>query len=298
MTVGFRAGDVGSARRRRNYHLRFNVPYAGHVETKVLTFLYRTREYDGWFPTREIARQLRDSYQDVYGALERLFKRRFVLKEKGDRQSLWRLDRGRISLIEEDLADHGLEEAIVARDERKKNEAERTLRRCELHISGAKGLEAAEEVLSEIDDLGDVKMVVQTYRWSHDGPFGKQDYEPIIYFYERNEDLPKHAISFSHYGHVYHKNLIPWEDEDYSPRFPNSFHTPVLKAERTEIRNGILSHGAYAAARMGLIRKQLDAAPDSSKRTKGLPPSSIEISDKVRQVVSNGMECWDEFERQ
>lgn len=284
-------------RGRQNYRLRFNVPYAGHVETAVLTFLYYTQDYDQSFPTKEIARQVRDHYQDVYGALERLHERRFVLKEKLYRQSIWSLDRRRISLIEDELADHGVEEAIVARDQRKRIEAERTLNRCKPYISSAKGLETAEEMLTALHVVGDVKMVVQTHKWSHDGPFEKQDYEPIIYFYEEDENLPKHAISFSHYGYVYHRNLIPWEDEDYSPRFPNSFHTPVLKAERTEIRNGILSRGAYAAAKMGLIRKQLDVAPDSSKRRNGLPPSSIEISGKVRQVIEKGMECWDEFER-
>ena len=166
------------------------------------------------------------------------------------------------------------------------------------YISHAQGVEKAEEVRNYAvpDNAGNVRVRIKTYKWSHDGPFPKDDYEPIVYFYKGGENRPKHAISFSHYGYVYHKNLKSWNTHDYSARFPNEFHTPVLKAEKIKIKNGSLSKGAYACAVASLLlRPQSKAEP--SNAVKGLPPNSIEISHEVNNIIDNREVYLDELER-
>lgn len=165
-------------------------------------------------------------------------------------------------------------------------------------VSKAKGVEKAEDVRTyEVsDEEGYVRIRVRTYKWSHDGPFSKDDYEPIIYFYEKGENKPKYAIAFSHYGYVYYKNIKSWNSNDYSARFPNEFHTPIQKAEKIKIEDGTLSKGAYACAKAALhLGKQESAEP--ANETKGLPPKTAEISKEVNKVVKNWEMYRDEFER-
>jgi len=108
---------------------------------------------------------------------------------------------------------------------------------------------------------------------------------------------PAHAISFSHYGYVYHKNLRPWNGEDYSPRFPNEFHTPVLLSEKVKINDGSLSKGAYACAKAALyLRDQENVEPSNANVKRGLPPSSTKISNEVDKILKNWEAYWDEFE--
>lgn len=290
-------------RPQRSYRIRFNFPYAGKVETKVLTFLYLQRNSSRPFYVREIARAIHDSHQDTYGALYRLYRRRYVIEFKEGRHSLWFLNIDAVRLVEEELAYLGVREAIEEMERREQAlERERRLREVqeyESYISGAKGLEPAGQVLRKVYRNGqrNIRIVVRTYRWSNDGPFDKEDYEPIIYFYENNKGRPKHAITFSHYGCVYHKNLLPWDGEDYSPRFPNSFHTPLLKAEKVDIKDGVLSWGAYAATRVTSLREQTSVEPVPSDCETGLPPDSVEISDSVKQVIGNREGYLDELKR-
>jgi hypothetical protein len=144
-------------------------------------------------------------------------------------------------------------------------------------VSKAVGIEKAEEeMIYVINDDENRRGVVKTYKWSHDGPFDKFDYEPVIYFYEKNVSRPSHAISFSHYGYVYHKNLISWNRNDFSPRFPNEFHTPVLKAEKIKIIDGVLSRGAYACAVASLYTRHQKVVETSNVKN-GIPPDSVRI---------------------
>jgi len=179
-----------------------------------------------------------------------------------------------------------------------KNLRQVTIRRTVSLISRAQGIEKAEEVRErEIND-SHVRIKVRTYKWSHDGPFPKEDYEPVIYFYNKLENKPKHAISFSHYGYAYHKNIRPWNGDEYSPRFPNEFHTPILLAEKVEIKDGSLSKGAYACAKAALyLREQKIIEPTMANVKKGLPPSSAEVAREVNKISQNLEEYWDELER-
>jgi len=166
------------------------------------------------------------------------------------------------------------------------------------YISGARGIEKAEEVRTfpVSDEEGNICAVVKTYKWSHDGPFQKEDYEPVIYFYEKGEQKPKHAIAFSHYGHVYYKNLKSWNSHDYSPRFPNQFHTPILNADKVEIKNGLLSKGAYACAKAALYMAEQRKVEPTKKMIRP-PPKSAEISQEVNKIVKNPEVYRDEIER-
>jgi len=164
-------------------------------------------------------------------------------------------------------------------------------------ISKAVGVEKAEEEFRHIviDDENYVRVEVRTYKWSHDGPWDKVDYEPVFWFYEKGSNRPSHAISFSHYGHVYHVNLRSWNRNDFSARFPNEFHTPVLRADRIEIVNGALSRGAYAYAVASLHARQQRPA-ETSQVQDGLPPNSVEISKEVRNILDNWEGYWNELQ--
>lgn len=166
----------------------------------------------------------------------------------------------------------------------------------EFCVNRARGVEPADMVKTRdvTDDNGKLRLRVKTYVWPHDGPFNKMDYEPVMYFYNTEEDNPANAIAFSHYGLVYYKGLQPWDDSDYSPRFPNTFHTPVLKAQKIEIKDGILSRGALAAAQLGLLRNQVDVESHTIHEG-GLPPQKAEIYPKVRDIVDNWEGYWFEF---
>ena len=164
-------------------------------------------------------------------------------------------------------------------------------------ISKAVGVERAEEELIRkvTDDENHVRVVVKTYKWSHDGSWIKDDYEPVIWFYERGSKRPSHAISFSHYGKVLHRHLESWNANDFSPRFPNEFHTPILKAREVRIVDGALSRGAYAYAKASLYTRKQESA-ESSKIREGLPPASAEISKEVKGVVNDWRKYWDELQ--
>jgi len=114
------------------------------------------------------------------------------------------------------------------------------------------------------------------------------DYEPVAYFYNSG-GRPTDAIAFSHYGTVLYRGLQPWDDSDYSPRFPNMFHTPVLRSREIEVKDGILSRGALAAAHLGLVLEQKPAEPPSAPK-KGLPPKEAEIYPSVLGIVEKGSE--------
>ena len=168
------------------------------------------------------------------------------------------------------------------------------------YTSLAQGIEPPQRVLRKIykDNDGDIIMIIKTYKWSHDGPFQREDNEPIVYLYEKGNNIPKHAISFSHYGYVYHRNLKPWNHDDFSPKFPNSFHTPILRAEEVEIDDGILSKSAYAAARATYaLRKQTLIEPPYKEIRDGLPPNSARIYRSVCSIISNWRRYWNELER-
>jgi hypothetical protein len=90
--------------------------------------------------------------------------------------------------------------------------------------------------------------------------------------------------------------LKSWNTHDYSARFPNEFHTPVLKAEKIKIKNGALSKGAYACAVASFfLRSQSKAEP--SNTVKGMPPNSIKITHEVKKIAKSPEVYWDELER-
>lgn len=158
----------------------------------------------------------------------------------------------------------------------------------------AQGVEDAEEVFKGIFANG--RIIVRTYFWSHDGFLPKKDYEPIIYFFENSKNKPKHAITFSHYGKVYHKGLKSWNQGDYSPRFPNEFHTPVLLSDEVEIKNGHLSKGAYACAKASLFLRNQKYIENNSKIKSGLSPPFIKVTKEVKKILTNWRRCWYELE--
>ena len=164
-------------------------------------------------------------------------------------------------------------------------------------ISKAVGVEKAEEELihNVTDDENYVRVVVKTYKWSHDGPWNKDDYEPVIWLYDKGSNKPSHAVSFAHYGQVFHQHLESWNRNDFSPRFPNEFHTPVLKAKEVRIVDGALSRGAYAYAKASLYTRQQEPV-ESSEVREGLPPASAEISKEVKGMIKNWRKYWDELQ--
>jgi hypothetical protein len=183
------------------------------------------------------------------------------------------------------------------KEKSKVSQREYTKNDWEKGISKAVGIEKAEEeMIYVINDDENCRVVVKTYKWSHDGPFDKVDYEPVIYFYEKNVSRPSHAISFSHYGYVYHKNLISWNRNDFSPRFPNEFHTPVLKAEKIKINDGVLSRGAYAYAVASLYTRHQKAVETSNVKN-GIPPDSVRISKEVKKIIDNREEYWNVLQK-
>ena len=79
--------------RERN---RFNIPYAGSVEVKVIELLLINR---GEYTTKSIAYHVCQAHESTWGALQALHERGFVKKGYCGRECIWQLDPERIPEI-------------------------------------------------------------------------------------------------------------------------------------------------------------------------------------------------------
>lgn len=84
--------------------MRISVPYAGKVEKRVLRFLYYNRSM---YSTKAIARALHDKREHVYSALQRLYRRGYVIKRirrrYRRRYCIWGLNTRKLPLIRKAL---------------------------------------------------------------------------------------------------------------------------------------------------------------------------------------------------
>lgn len=154
------------------------------------------------------------------------------------------------------------------------------------HIDKAKSVDNAKSLRYEtvVDKDGDVRVRIRTYVWDHDGPKVMMDYETIFYFYEKNSDTPLYAITFSHYGLVYHYNLKSWDNSDFSPRFNNDYHTPVLNSD-VHIENGPFARPTYLFAKIsGLASTQSNC---DAKEIKGGLPKNHQLRDRYDDIKEN-----------
>lgn len=139
-------------------------------------------------------------------------------------------------------------------------------------------------------------VVVKTYKWDHDGPFNKDDYEPVVYFFSSRGKRPRHAIAFSHYGYVYHKNVRVRDKSRFSPHFPTSFHTPILRAGKVKVKGGIMAKATHAEAFLEDTVRPLSIIEKPSLIHNGKTPASAQISVEVDKILNNMRRYRNELE--
>jgi len=168
-------------------------------------------------------------------------------------------------------------------------------------INRPKGTQHPQEMYTkEYTTKEGYKVKVVVGKWPNDGPIPKADYEPVVYVTDPSGKT--HAVARSHWGLTYFENIKPHkgDPENFSPFYPNSWHTPYFEADNVDMPNASLHQKAtFMLAKLDHrtssptpLYKELVAKAD----IKDLPPEGLEVRGFVEAVSAQAKAIHDKAE--